>query len=100
MSEVVYIDPDDHEARQAEEKRKWFWKCTRLVFGAFFSAFIFTLFSNAIEPWAATAGKDRDGNLVVEPYWPLALIVSLVVGGVVAGAVLWACLTVDKDKKP
>ena len=71
---------------EVQEKRKSLWMKVKFVTGAFLGTIIVTLLSNAFgEPWAGVAHRDRQGNLVTEPDWSLALTISLNLGGVVAG---------------
>jgi hypothetical protein len=101
MSQLFGQHPDAQANRHPHEKRKSFWLKVKFVSGAFLGTLFAGLASNASgELWAGASHKDRQGNLVTEPDWSLALTISLIVSGVVAGLALWTCLTADKRKIP
>ncbi len=101
MLDWLNPDAEMRAKRQAEEKRKLFWKHVKFVLGAFFITLLVSLYSNVSDtPWAAVKHMDWQGNVVaVEPDWPVALAISLVLSAAIAGIAFWVCLRGDRHAK-
>jgi len=100
LKDLFNPDPEVAAKRQAQEKRKAFWKRVQFVVAAFVVTMVFLLYTNASEdPWAGVSHRDARGNLVVEPDWPVALGISAIVSCAMAGIAFWVCLRGNRHEK-
>jgi hypothetical protein len=101
MSDSSNLDPE-FQVKQPK-KSVFFWKGIQSVLGASFGTFFFALVLlsgwGVDSPMVGVSHRDRQGHLVTEPDWPLAIKISLVLSGVAAGLAMWVCLRGNHEKR-